>query len=584
MTVNDDTSDYPDPNEPPTSPAQPPLPHEGSETPHPSTLGMTNTASTAITEVDPEFKKKGLQKIRAIVDGNGIKGEDVTEVNFDGGTLQYLATTKLQFRFKTLERVEAGKRPGKQLPSPKAIHEEIAKQEQKITHRADIVKQVQTYVAEERKDMGYGLDGQIIKLPFLYTDYVFYEACKNCHAKGQVQCQRCHGQGHEMCPQCHGQGLDVCQQCNGSQFIQGPNGRQQCPRCFGRGKTSCSLCNERRKVQCRVCKTKGTIQCSICNGHAWNTHFYRLEIDAMPSFDLDRSNIKDRVGDVINDLGPELITKGHAQAKVIYKEQNEKQSEDKRDYITVPYMVQVPFGELRYKIGEETHGTLLFGYNCALYHLPDLLDKLLKTPIKRLQEAAENRGNVAEKVQKCAQYRTLRGALLASSRYPLKKAAKKIKMDNPQGLRNETIKQITLYSDRALKNITRKPRKQGFYIALALMAVIFGIYFPAGVQAMIAAAIPAQIIQLGFDIAVFALALTSAFYLVKFMSRHAMKQALGDILTGSGKLPMPKLGKTAERLAYIAPALYLIALEASVHLATAPWWYMQLRGMITGLM
>lgn len=184
----------------------------------------------------------------------------------------------------------------------------------------------------------------------------------------------------------------------------------------------------------------------------------------MPSFDFDRSNIKDRVGEIIDNLGPELITKAHAKAKVIFKEQNEKQSEDKRDYITVPYVVQVPFGELRYKIGEETHNTLLFGYNIALYYLPDLLDKLLKTPIKRLQEASENRGNVAEKIQKCAQYRTLRGALLASSRYPLKKAAKKIKTDNPQGLKNETIKYITLYADRALKILRANPVNRAFIL------------------------------------------------------------------------------------------------------------------------
>lgn len=580
--MSDQPPEFPDPNNPPAPPQEQP----GSDTPQSATLGMTNTASTAVTEVDPEFHKEGLRKIRAIVDGNGIKGEDVEDIDFEGGTLQYLATTKLQLRFKTLERVEAGKKPGKQLPSPQAIHEEIAKQEQKITHRADVVKQVQKFIAEERKDMGYGLSGQMIKLPFLYTDYVFYEACKNCQAKGQIQCNRCHGQGYEMCTQCHGRGLDICQECNGSQFIQGPNGRQQCPRCQGRGKTSCSLCNERRKIQCRICKTKGTTQCSVCNGHAWNTHFYRLEIDAMPEFDFDRSNIKDRVGEIIERLGPDLITKGHAKAKVIFKEQNQKQSEDKRDYITIPYVVHVPFGSIRYKIGDETHSTMLFGYNTALYHLPDLLDKLLQTPIKRLKEASDNRGNVPEKIQKCAAYRTLRGALLASSRYPLKKAAKKIKMDNPQALKNETIKQITIYSDRALKNITRKPRKHGFYIGLGLMALVFGLYLPAGIRATIMQAMPDQFIQLGMDVGIFAFAIITTIYLVKFMSRKAMLKALGNVFTSEQqKIPMPKLGKTGERLALYAPVLYFICLEATVHVqTTAPWWYTQIRDSLINLM
>jgi len=554
--------------------------------PSPQTHGMANTASTAVSDIDPEFEKIGLQKIRAIVDGNGMRGEDVKADFFEGVTLQYLATTKLTFHFKTQERVEAGKKPGKQLASPQAIREEIAKQEQKITHRGDVVARVQKYIAEERKDMGYGLDGQMVKLPFLYTDYVYYEPCKNCKAKGQVMCQRCHGQGFEMCPECHGQGLEICNQCNGTQFIQGPNGRIQCPKCQGRGKTSCRLCHERRKIQCRICKTKGTTQCTICNGHAWNTHFYRLEIDAMPSFDYDRENVKQRVGDIIEKLGPDLIKQGHAKATVIYKEQNEKQSGDKRDFIAIPYVVHLPYGEIRYKIGEATHNTLIFGYNTRLYYLPDLLDKLLKTPITRLQEAGEGRGNVAEKIHKCAQYRTLREAIIAASRYPLKKAAKQIKAQNPQGIRNDTIKRITISADRALKNITRKPRQQGFYLGLILMTGLYAGYYAGGLFTHLAPQNNAALIHLAADAAIFATGLIMAIYGLKLLSRRAMRAALGDILSSDNKsIPMPKLGKIGQRLIYGAPLLYGIMIEAAVHIhGTAPWWYMQARGIILNLL
>lgn len=118
------------------------------------------------------------------------------------------------------------------------------------------------------------------------------------------------------------------------------------------------------------------------------------------------------------------------------------------------------------------------------------------------------------------------------------------------------------------------------------MIIFFGIYLPGGLQNIAASAIPNQIVQLGVDIAVFGLALIAAIYLIKFMSRHAMQQALGDILSGGGKnkLPMPKLGKTGERLALSAPVLYLICLEASMHIqGSASWWYMQMRDIITGL-
>lgn len=551
-----------------------------------SGLGMVNSASTAISDIPPEFQVIGLKKIRDILDGNGIKGEDIKPEHFEGVTLQFLATTKLQFRFKTLERVEAGRKPGKVLPSTQAIREEITKQEDKITHRADIIKRVQQFVTEERKDKGYGLDGHMIKFPFLYTDYVYYEACQTCQASGKVHCKRCHGQGFEMCSHCHGQGLEICTQCNGTHFMNTPKGRVQCNRCHGRGKISCSVCHERRKVQCRICRTKGSTQCTVCNGHAWNTRIYRLEIDAMPAFDYDRANIKDRLADVIDALGPELVTANHAQVEVIYRETEEKDSaEDKRNYITIPYVVKLPFGELRYKVGDEIHNTMIFGYNAELRYFPFLLDRLLATPLKRLQEAAENRGNVAEKIHDCAQYRTMRQAILAASRLPLKKAAALVKKQNPDGLRNKTVKAMVIHADKALKNVTRKPREQAFYIGLVLMVLIYTGYFATGANALVPVANP--LLPLGLDLGVFAAGIYLAIFVVKFMSKRALHEALGALYAQEGaaqKKMMPKTGKIGERIAMAAPLLYGLALEAGYRISgQASWWYQIARDHLASL-
>jgi hypothetical protein len=552
----------------------------------PQSSGYQNTPTVAYSDINKEFEAQAQQKIREMIDGNGVKGSDIQFLHFEGATLQFLAFTKLQFRFKTLERTEMGRKGNmQQIAGKLALEEEITKQEQRITHRGDIIKRIQTHIVESRKDMGYAADGQMIKLPFLYTDYVHYEACNTCKSKGDVQCQRCNAQGYENCPQCKAQGLVVCPQCKGSQFMQTPKGREQCTKCKGRGKTGCSLCQERRKILCNVCKTKGTTTCTVCNGHGWNSHIYTVEIDAMPSFSFDREAIKHRVGDVIETLGVKLLD--HATIKPIFKTETDK-SEDERDFITIPYIVHVPFAEIRYSIDSQIYNTLIFGYDCALKYVPFLLDKLLKAPMERLKEAAENRGNVAEKVKKAAEYKFLRQALLLSATIPLGQAAKRLKKANPHGVQNDTIKSVIQNADRALKNITRKPRQIAMIAMLIFTALLYGLYIIGGLRGGIIGIIGADIPQAFVDGGFLLLSIALGVAAIKLTGAFAMIKALGDIIPkAKRKSFMPKAGKMGLRFMMMAPLLFLAAIELGFHLpaeslaASLPDWYQAIRAYIT---
>lgn len=558
-----------------------------SDQPAAQSLGMVNTASTAVSEIDPKFKDIALKKVRSIVAGNGINPKNLKFVSFDGVTLQYLATTKLQLRMKTLERIEAGKKQANhKISGAQQLRDEISKMEQKLTHRADSIRSIQAFVAEERKDMGYGLNGQMIRLPFLTTDYVAYEACQNCKAKGEVACQRCHRQGYEVCPQCHGQGLELCNQCSGSHFISTPQGRVQCPKCHGKGKTSCGMCQERRKIQCRVCKTKGSTTCTVCNGHAWSSRIYTVEVEAMPSFDLDKTNFQARVGEIIESLGPKLITDAHADVSIIYKEQDDKHSEDKRDFIAIPYVVTVPYGELQYSIGQDTHNTMIFGNNGDLYFVPMLLETLLKKPLARLKEAAENRGNVAEKIKQAGRYKTIRLGIVAAARLPLGKAALKVRRETPHGITPATVGEMIVNADKALKNITRKPRQYGMFGAFGLSAVFFLLYFVAGLRGLLMGAIThPPIAEPLIDLGALALVIFGGVYLVKFVGKRAMMNALANMIPpGKQGAFMPKAGKMGQRIGMGVPFLFLAALELARQIGqNIPWWYADIIATISAL-
>jgi len=548
----------------------------------PQVSGTQNTSTTAVSEIDPDFETIAQKKIRAIVDGNGVKSEDVKFLHFEGVTLHFLATTKLKFRFKTLERTEMGKKGGNVtlLANPQKIREEIKKKEQKITHHADMIKRVQTYIVENRKDLGYGLEGQLIKLPFLYTDYVCHEQCNNCRAKGDVTCQRCNGQGYENCIQCKGVGLELCPMCRGNQYINGPKGRQQCTKCHGRGKCSCSLCHERRKIQCRICKTQGSTTCKVCNGHGWNSRIFTLDIDAMPSFWYDKENVAERVGDVIEKLGSNLVD--HAKIQAVLKEEEHKEHDEKIDYIEIPYVVRLPYAEFRYSMDNQIYNSMIFGYNHELKYVPYLLDKLIKTPMTRLQEAAENRGNVADKVQKAAEFKIIKLAILSAARMPLAKAAKKIKHEYPQAIQNDTIKNMVMYADRALKNITKKPRQTGFFAGLALLPLLYGLYLYTGLRPALGNILNDPIHRLVADFCVLGAGIGLGVLTIKMVGKRALIDALkGIIPEGKEKSFMPKTGKTGYRLMAIAPLLFLLVLEVAMHIPSLseiqPEWYIALR-------
>lgn len=154
-----------------------------------------NTAMVAESEIDIDFKVVAEKKIRRLAQGNGASKDDINIEYFKDATLEFIATTKLNLKSKITERRESGQKIGPlKVSSPQHLREEIAREEHKITHNNDIVRRIQDFVIENRKDMGYGLNGELITIPFLAKDFVQYETCQTCRAKGNIPCQRCGAQ------------------------------------------------------------------------------------------------------------------------------------------------------------------------------------------------------------------------------------------------------------------------------------------------------------------------------------------------------------------------------------------------------
>lgn len=567
------SDDDPNANIPP-----PPPPPPTSELP---VSTPNNSGSAATSEIDEDFEARVLEKLQKLASGNGVEKDDVTIKQFKGNTLEFLATTTLTFRKKVVETTKAGKISGpKQISSPVALQEELVKEEHKITHRNDVIKKIQDALLE-RKDKGYGLNGTMIMMPFLYREFVIYEACQNCKARGEVACQRCRATGFEVCPQCKGQGRVMCSQCNGATFINTPQGRQQCQRCQNQGREICGLCNAKGKIQCSVCKTKKSTVCGICNGHKWNSHIHRAEFDAMTEFSYDKENVENKVGSLVDKLGADMLDHGHVHP--IRRENEEKDAKDKRDFIAMPYLVKLPNAEYSFVVGKEEYNGMMFGYDATLTHIPNFIEKLISTGAGRLVEAAQNRGNVTDKIAKAGQYKTIRHAILASAKLPAQKAAIKVKQANPYGISKEKIMELVENADLALKNATRTQRIRGLFAGLASMIAIYGGYILSPARAELINLIPDPNQQAAADGLVLFAGVGIAITIVKMMAQGALSSALKSMVP-KDKLRgyKSKTGKYGKYIYAAALPLYIIMCEASVHTATVqtPWWYEQLRNLI----
>lgn len=540
-----------------------------------------NSYSTASVEIDEDYEEKVLEKIKTLAAGNGADLDKIKIKHFKGSTLEFLATTKLTLKTKVLERTQPGKVAGPRKVASKAeLRELITKEEHKLTHQNDVIKRIQNHLIE-RKDKGYALNGKMVMLPFLYREFVQYDPCQNCKAQGEVACHRCRATGYEVCPQCRGQGKIVCTQCNGATFIQTANGRQQCNRCHSQGREPCGYCNATGKTQCSVCKTKRTTRCGVCNGHAWNSHVSTVQFDAMSKFEYDKAKVEEKVGALVERLGVDLLE--HAHVHPIQREIEQKDAEDERNYITIPYLVRLPHAEFKFYIGDDEYNGMAFGYQVTLTHIPNFTEKLIENGASHLKDAAEERGDIFDKIGKAGQYKTLRHAILASVKLSNDKAALKVKQANPHGISKEKIFEIVHHADQALSNATRKQRIHGLYAGLAAMFALYASYILSPAKAAINNMIGDPIQQAVGDFLVLFAGMGLAIFIVQTMSKGALANALKTFVPADKlKKHKTKTGKLAHYIYGAALPFYLIICEISVYTSfgQTPEWYSALRSMI----
>lgn len=492
-------------------------------------------AKAAITKipVDPALKEVARQKICAAVEGNKFDPKDVTVHAFEGELLRFTAETVLEIRTKTAEKRQGGKVSGPiAVDNTIALKEAITKEYLKIVESRDMARDIRDMVLK-RDDQGFAQENIVMPLNFWKKDFVIYEACQTCRSSGKTQCQKCFGLGWEVCPQCRKRGMIQCSTCGGGQFVATPDGgRKSCPGCHGKGEVPCPLCQRRGEIQCRTCKTKGATQCPVCNGHGWVSNLHMVTADLRMKFDYDREVVPDKVQALMQRLGPKL--KEHAKIEVSQLQEHIDENIAQKK-ISIHYNVELPYGHIEFALGRETFYAFLFGTQAKLTYVSSFLDKVIANGTRKLKDSADSRGNVLSNLSVAGEYKTVRHAVLATSRFNKAKAAKTLLKQNPLGLSKEIVQTLINDSSRALKNVTRTARGTAFGLGLFSGAGILWAYYFLPLRPQITALVdrlagPDPMLHAALDVLTVGLCAALCAGFVRIANDTAQNKALRDFI------------------------------------------------------
>lgn len=523
--------------------------------------------STSFSKSPEQLAQDALEHLRVLCKGNGVKLESIQILRHTISLHTLHAGTYLELRPVTNEReapgkIVAGQMVGSREEATKNIDTMMAGAASDPSVRAQITQSLLS-----RPDKGFGLNGQPINLDFLRREYTWHEACQTCRGSGNAACLKCHGKRVEACIKCSARGLMFCPLCRGTGLLQGV----KCSKCFGQRYVPCDMCRKTGVMPCRTCHGHGTGKCPSCGGAGWRSHILSIAASAMTYFEYDPKSIPQHAAHVIEASGPALAQSGKVKLEG-------RIADDKENAIGASYDVTFPYGEIEFTLAKKEVKAGIFGYQGDLVNLPHILDRLV---MKGIEELEETGGSVSEKIRSATRYRLIAQGFLYAVRTTPQKAVTQLMKKYDAGLSQSMAERIVTAAERALTQISQRPRARGMAAGVAAIAVFTSVYYLTPVRSSVASFLPDPKFDAVLDILPILLGGFIVHTFVRAFGAGSVQGALGHLLPENEKKSLaPKPGKAALVGYASAAGFSLLLMEICLQLGfAAPWWYNFLRGV-----
>tara|TARA_B100001989_G_scaffold252183_1_gene233416 strand:- start:2385 stop:4058 length:1674 start_codon:yes stop_codon:yes gene_type:complete len=536
-------------------------------------------------DLDEGYVDSALEQVKDMISGNRIDIEEIEVKSCEGEIIHFIAETSINMGTKLTKKTMPGRVQGPvQVASDQDCQVEVDKAYLTLFDDKNIQKSIRDSILK-RNDKGFAQD----KLVFPYTEwqkqFVIFEPCGTCKTTGHVQCQHCAGKGIDHCPKCHGTGMVHCTHCHGSQMIQGPQGNKiQCTICHGRGKMSCNHCAQSGRIQCKTCGGGGKTKCPVCRGHAYASHITIVDLEGRCAFHYPDDELPDKVVAMIQKYGEKI--KEHANIDIIQDEikvtdeSGEEERDAKHKILRIPifYNVVLPYGHIEFDIKDKSYYTFLFGKQAMLSHVSPFMDDILQNGVRKLGDAAENRGQPEDNLKQAAQYKTLRHAMVFTANMPLRKALKHMQKRYPFGFKDNSLKSILLKIQKSYQNITKKSVITGTATAWVISTLLSLGYFASPLRPMIMTKIPSMEIGALIDALVLGVLILIGNSIIQSFAANSLMKTLKTIMPKQKfKSISAHPGKATLVNAGLSALTFLIIIEATRHLGlSTPEWYLNL--------
>lgn len=450
-----------------------------------------------IDPVDAHLLALATKRMKALVHGNGAKAEDVMLEGFDGAIINFDARTLFEIRHQIAHKSVPGKQGNAEVVGSTAdLHMRIQTEVEKTTKNSVIVNYA-TDVLEKRADKGFAVNNLVIKLDRLNKSFVHHNSCNPCSGTGKLACGPCNGDGRLPCHRCRGQRTLNCPACHGNGTIRNQNTNQPmpCNRCHGKRVIGCEACHQTGQMKCRPCTGTGRVGCAQCNASGRISDIAFVSFDALTKFAYDLYDLPVALPPMIDEYGPTLVSDGHAELFVL--QGNEQQAWQKelrtaehiRGEVIIPYHARLPWGLIRFRLGDEILSGQMLGFNGELLHFPPFLERLITPGVERLLQAA-NGFSVKNNLHESARTKIIATSLLAAATLPPKKAFAMVRKRYTAGIDHDAIERLVTLSGQGLARLTRLSRIMTLGAGTLVTCGFYAAWFMGGLRAAFWAAMP----------------------------------------------------------------------------------------------
>ncbi|MDE1151463.1 MAG: hypothetical protein PW788_02905 [Micavibrio sp.] len=508
-------------------------------------------------EIHFQIGEKAADRLGRIVDGNGLKAEQVRLARHETLVHQIPGAIRVALKPEMVKSQLKGKRPhGQVMANEAAIVGLSAGIAAEFIASHDVQVEIMQHIAT---DPGRGWGMKHFKLPLAVTrkEYCVVDECTKCGGLAAFACATCSKTGAVPCGNCNSGGMAACPVCFGAGQAEMPDGnRGPCTRCNTTGKVVCPTCQGACQLRCNKCAGKGSVSCTECDASGFWTHIYDVTLHAHGSFEVDRQQMPQDVQQVMDKLGVrQLATEEHAEIFRLMQEPTTA-------YLLVPYFAFLPLASVEFSIEGKVFPAGVAGLTGRIMGVDPLLDNIIKPGINALFKLSKGPLAAEALVDQACKYRVIRYALSGLAKHSKRYVYGQIIKEYPLVLSDKYAKAVVKYADVALLALSKGPRTKGLIVGTVVAAAISAAYFMTAAHAMVDNIFKQNgkpQFSVAGDAAIWLLSYVVAWLAIKIVAAGALKRMLPESVLSNEEKGLPAAGQQG-KLALLTTLVPWVAL------------------------